>query len=141
EPAERILALERREHARGDRVAADAVEAVAAGDRVALELAVAEAQPRPLALDLVDADVLDLEVERQSGVEPRGDQVLHDLGLAVDDDRAAGELGERDVVALAVELEVDAVVDDPVAAHARAHAELVEQVGGALLEHARAEPV
>ena len=49
-------------------------------------------------------------------VEPRGDQILDHLRLAVDDDRpAAGELAHRHVVALAVELEVDAVVDDPLA--------------------------
>ena len=69
EPAERVLALERAQHAGGDALAADAVEAVAAGDEVALELVgravVREADARPVALELVHAHALDLEQERQ----------------------------------------------------------------------------
>ena len=75
-------------------------------------------------------------------VEPRGDQVLDDLGLAVDDDRpAVGELAERDPVPLAVELELDPVVDDALALQPLADAGLGEQVDRALLEHAGPDPV
>ena len=66
------------------------MEAVAAGDHVALELVlravVAEADAGPVALELVDGHVLDLEQQRPPGGEPGLDQVLDDLGLAVDDD-------------------------------------------------------
>jgi hypothetical protein len=119
------------------------VEAVAAGDHVALELpvgaVVAIAHARALRIEAVHRHVVDLEQEREPRVEPRGDQVLHDLRLAVDDDRAAGQLLHRHVVPLAAELEVDAPVDDPVGVHPRAHAGVPQQVGGALLEHAGAD--
>ena len=117
------------------------METVSADDGVAFELDVAllmgEANVRPLAFDLVDADVADAEAQLEPGLEPRLDQVLHDLGLAVDDDAApVREIAQRDAVALAVELEVDAVVDDPLAVHARADAGRLENLDGALLEHA-----
>ena len=115
------------------------MEAVAAGDDVALELAAGVAHDAALGVDALDGA---LEVERQAAVEPRRDEVLDHLRLAVDDDRpSVGELAERDTVTLAVELEMDAVVDDSLPVHALADAELAEQVGGALLEHAGADAV
>ena len=97
---------------------------------------------RPLGLEVVDGHVVDLEQERRAGVEPRSDQVLDDLGLPVDDDAApARQIAERNAVALAVELELDAVVDDPLALHALPDAGLDEQVGRPLLEHAGADAV
>ena len=42
---------------------------------------------------------------------------------------------------LAVELQLDAVVHEALAAHALAHARGVQQIDGALLEHARADPL
>jgi hypothetical protein len=144
QPAERVLARELGEHAGRDARAADAVEAVAAGDHVALErlgrAVVAERQPGPLGLEVGDRDVVDLEQQRPAGVEPRLDQILDDLGLAVDDDRLPGQLVERDAMTLAVELELDAVVDDSLALHPLAHPRLGEQVGGSLLEDAGADP-
>src|SRR4051794_17017088 len=91
-------------------------------------------------VEVVDADVGDLEVQRQPRAEPRGDQVLDALGLPVDDDAApAGQLAERDVVPLAVELHVDAVVHDPLAMQPVADAGAVEEVDRALLEDAGAD--
>ena len=138
-PAERILALVDGQHV-VDRRPADAVEAVAARDQVALERV-------PLALvrelDLrrlrVHRHVGDLEVQRQPGLQPRADQVLDDLLLAVDRDRAAaGQIAQRDPVALAAEPQLDAVVDQPLAVHPLAEPDLVHQVHRRLLEHARA---
>src|SRR5207245_699458 len=40
-------------------------------------------------------------------------------------------------VPLAVELQLDALVDDPLALHALADPRLAQEIGGALLEHAR----
>src|SRR5205809_347092 len=58
-------------------------------------------------------------------------------GLPVDHDPApAGELTERDPVGLAVEYEVDAMVDQSLALQAVADTGLAEQVDGALLQHA-----
>ena len=119
------------------------MEAVAAGDRVALEhlvaALVAEAESRPVALGLLDGDAVDLEQERQPGVEPRRDQVLHHLGLAVDATIERPSARASAPVALALELEVDAAVDDPLAVEALPDARVAQQVGGALLEHARAD--
>ena len=144
EPAERVLARERPQDARRDARPADAVEAVAAGDDVALELVlpalVREQDTRPLRLEVLDADVVHLEEQRAPGLEPRRDQILDDLGLAVDVDRlAAGELAHVDPVALAVELQLDARVDEALAAQALPDACVGEEVDDALLEHAGAD--
>ena len=56
-------------------------------------------------------------------------------------ERPAAQLGERHVVALAVELQVDAVVDDALAVHALADARVAQELDRALLEHARADAV
>ena len=104
-----------------DRRAADAVEAVAAGDHVAVEpmLARRRARSARTARRRSNPCTLTSSTSKSSGsplVEPRRDQVLDDLGLAVDHDAApAGQLAHRDVVPLAVELQVDAAVDDPLA--------------------------
>src|SRR6185312_11660084 len=100
---------------------------------------VAEADRRCVALDPLDRDGLGLEQERGSELEPRGDQVLHDLLLPVDRDPvAAGQLVERDAVAAALEAELDAVVDETLAPEAVADAHLDEQLDRPLLEHAGA---
>ena len=66
----------------------------------------------------IDAHIGDLEVQRQPGGQPRVDQVLDHLLLAVDRDRPpAGEIGQRDPVALAVEAQLDAVMHQPLAVH------------------------
>src|SRR5205085_4321022 len=76
-----------------------------------------------------------------SALEPCRDQILDDLRLPVDDDRAAGQLAQRDVVALAVELQVDAAVDDPLAVEPVGQADFAQQLHVPLLDHARAYPV
>ena len=119
------------------------MEAVAAGDDVAAQLVVgalvAEADAGPLALEVVQRHVLDLEAQLAAVAQPRGDEVLDHLLLAVDRDRPpAGELGEVDAVPAPVEAQLEAVVDEALAVQALAHAGLVEQVDRALLEHAGA---
>ena len=87
----------------------------------------------------MQAHVLDLEEQLGALVQPRRDQVLHDLLLPVDRDPApVGELAERDPVALAVEAQLDPVVHEALALEALAHAHLLEQVHRSLLEHAGA---
>jgi hypothetical protein len=114
------------------------VEAVAAGDHVALELAARVAHESALGIDALHRRV---EEQRQSTREARRDQILDDLRLAVDDDRApAGEVAERDAVPLAVELERDAVVNEPLALEPPPDPGVTEQVDGAVLEHSRPDP-
>ena len=137
EPADGVLATELAPERLGNGAATDAVKAVAAGDEVALELAAGVPDRAAFRIDALD---LGLEVQREPGREPRGDQILDDLRLAVDHDRApAGQLVHRDMVALAVELQVDAAVDDPLAVEPRCNSQLAEEVDGALLEHARTD--
>ena len=119
------------------------MEAVAPRDDVALELLrgtlVGEEDTRPLGLDVLDPDVVDLEEEGAPGLEAGLDQVLHDLRLPVHHDRlAARQGGHVDPVPLARELQLDAVVHEPLARHPLAHAGIGEEVDDALLEHARA---
>ena len=115
------------------------MEPVAARDHVAFELLVAALVPVPdqrsLGLELVHGDVGDLEVEGQARLEAKPDQVLDELGLAVDHDRApVGEVAQRDPVALAGELELDPVVDEPLALQPLAGARLHEEVDDRLLD-------
>ena len=103
---------------------------------------VREPNARPVRVELVDRHVADLEEQRQAARDPRGDEVLDHLRLSVDDDRApVGQLGQRDVMALAVELEIDPVVDDSLAIHPLSDAGVPEQLDRALLEHACADAV
>src|SRR5207302_4903385 len=67
--------------------------------------------------------------------------VLHDLRLAVDDDRPPRQLVQRHVMALAVELEMDAAVHDALPLQPLADAGLAEELDGALFEHSRADAV
>ena len=120
------------------------MEAVAAGDDVAREHVlgafVREADARTLALEIVDGDVGDLEHERKVRVQAEVDEVLHDLRLSVDDDRPpAREVAQRDPVAFALELQLDAVVDDPLALQPLPRAGVDEEVGDRLLEHTRSQ--
>ena len=89
-------------------------------------------------VEVVHFDVLDLEPQVATGVQPRGDEVLHDLLLAVDDDRAAGQLGEVDAVPRAVETQLGALVRHALGVHPLADAGLAQRFGGAVLEHAGA---
>src|SRR5215210_159780 len=146
EPGERVIELVEAQHPFGDRRAADAVEAVAAGDRVAAELLlhplVCETDTRLVRVDVVQRDVVDLEEQRAAGVQPGRDQVLDHLLLAVDRDRPPlGELLEGDPVALAVEAELDALVDETLAVKPVGEAKLGEQIDCALLEDARPDPL
>ena len=92
-------------------------------------------------VEVVDADVADLEQERRARGEPcLRSRSFDDLCLAVDGDRPPPVSSlSGDAVALAVEAELDAVMDETLALQALADARLDEQVDRALLEHARAD--
>jgi hypothetical protein len=101
---------------------------------------VAEANARLLGIEAVQADAVDLEEQGKAGVEPSLDQILDDLQLSVDRRRAAtGQLADRDPVSAAAEAQLDAVLDEALAAQPLVKPQLGEQVNGALLEHAGAD--
>jgi hypothetical protein len=89
----------------------------------------------------VEAHVAGLEADLSSSGEARVDEVFHDLVLSVHRDRpTARQLGERDAMPLALELQVNAVVDEPLAIHSLPDAEGAKEVDGSLLEHASTKP-
>ena len=100
-----------------------------------------EGDQRRFRLDPRERHVLRLEEQRPPALDARGDQVLDNLLLSVDRDRAAaGERRKVDPVPLAGELQLDSLVDQALAAQAVADAHLLEQVHGALLENAGSDP-
>ncbi len=146
QPREREVALVHPQRAGRDRRPRHAVRSVAAGHEVAAQLVGlpvrAIAHQRPRGVEIRQRHVLDLEPDRPAGRQARGDEVLDHLLLPVDRDRAPeGQVRERDAVAGAVEGEQDAAVDQPLAAQAIGHAQLVEQLDSALLQHAGAHAV
>ena len=79
-------------------------------------------------------------MEGLAGLEAEADQVLDELGLAVDDDRPpVCEVAQRDPVPLACELQLDAVVDEALALEAISGFCLDQEVDDALLDHARTD--
>src|SRR5207342_664313 len=85
--------------------------------------------------------VAGLEADLSPSGEARGDEVLHDLVLSVHRDRpTVRQLGERDAMPLALELQVNPVVDEPLAIHSLADADGAKEVDGPLLEHASTKP-
>ncbi len=87
------------------------MESVGADDEVALDrVAVGHADPRPLAVEVVQRHAVHLEPHVAAGVEAGGDQVLHDLLLAVDRDRPSGQPGEVDAMPLAGKAKLGAVM-------------------------------
>ena len=122
----------------------DAVEAVGAGDDVALEhlrvaVGVGEPDPGAVGVDVLGRDVGDLEQQRRAAVQLRLDQVLGDLGLAVDPDGAPAQLREVQLVPGAGVLQVDAAVLEALALQPVADAGLGQRVDGVLLEDAGAD--
>ena len=120
------------------------MEAVAAGDEVARDLVaravllVADARPR--AVEVVHRDVRRLVHRRQVGGAARLHQIARQLGLAVDHHAlAAGQALHVDAVAPAAPEHLEAAVHEPLAVHARADADLVQEVDAHLLEHAGAD--
>ena len=102
--------------------------------------ALAIAHARPAAVDeAVHADVLGLVHRAAPRRLARLHQVAGDLGLAVHHHALAGQAVQVDAMALAAEAQLHAVVRQAFGVHARAHAELVEQVDRHLLEHAGAD--
>jgi hypothetical protein len=144
QPGERVDVVVGLQHAVRDGRPADAVETVAARDHVGRELLrraarVPEGHPGVVAGDVVHFDVGDLEVDLGACRQPGRDQVLDDLLLTVDDDLpAAGQLGQRDPMVLAVEAEADAVMREALLVEPVGQPDLAEQLHRRVLTHARA---
>ena len=124
----------------GDHGTGDPEEAVATGDVVAGELLFltvsGKADLGRAGVETVDAFGSRLEEDLSAGFEPGPDQVLDHFLLAVDRYRQpVGQVGEVDTVTAAVEAQFDPVVDGPLPLHPLTDADLLQQLGGAVLEH------
>ena len=120
QPRERIHALVNLQLIRWDGWLADAVRSVAPRDEIARHLVrepiVLEADLRQARIKISNADVVDLEEQGPIGRVARADQILHHFVLPVDcDGAAAGQVRQRNPVALAAERDVDAFVPQPFA--------------------------
>src|ERR1700678_1281133 len=142
EPAVGVRALGRRQQAAARYgPAGDAVKAVAAGDGIALDLVplpglVGVGEHRAVRVEPAHRGLADVELKLGVGGDAGRDHVLDDLGLRVDGDpAAAGELTEVHVVPFAGELEVDAVVLEPLGVEPAAEADLAEQLDRGRFEH------
>src|SRR5690606_28473284 len=144
QPAEGIHALVFGQHARRDAAAADAVEAVAAGDVVAFDALAAavagERDRRTGAVEVVDLHVGGAVVDHPALALAQFHQVAGELGLAVHHHRAAGQALEVDVVQLAVDADVEAVVRQPLAVHALAGPGLAQHLHRPPFQHPGADP-
>jgi hypothetical protein len=141
EPGEGILTVEDSQDAGRDGGARDAVEAIAAGHHVATQITPLTALPiihdRRSGCEAVHAEGFGVEENLAAGREAGLNQVLDHLLLAVDHDGAtAGKVAQGDAVAPAGEAQLDAVVDQALAVHARPGAALAQQIRCSLLEHA-----
>ena len=119
------------------------MKTIAAADEVARQLLVPAVVPEPdlrgLAGEVMDADVGRLEQDLAAIGEPPVDQILHHLLLAIDGHALADELAEIDVVQGPAEAEIDAVVEHAFALHARARADLHQEVARPLLDQSGAD--
>src|SRR5262249_13670699 len=84
---------------------------------------------------VVYGDGVDLEIQGLARGQASGNQVLHDLLLAVDHDCAARQLLEVDPVAEPGKVKVNTPMRQPLLHHARAHAGIVEHGDALMLEN------
>ena len=84
---------------------------------------------RPTRVEARDRRVAHLELERCPGGDAGGNEVLHDLGLRVDHELSpAGQFAEVQMVAFAVELQVDPIVRQAFGVKADSEADRAQQV-------------
>ena len=85
-------------------------------------------------IDLLDRLGLGIEPDLSAVREPSRDEVLNHLLLSIDRDPAAGQRPKIDPMLLAVEAQLDAVMEHAFPLHAVADAAVDQQIGRSLLE-------
>ena len=144
QPCERIYALVHLHLVGRNGWLTNAARSVTAGNEVARHLVrlfpVAEANLGQAQIEISNAGVFDLEPQRLAGRDARANQILHHFVLPIDrDSAAAGQLRERNAMAVAAERHVNPFVPQAFAREPIADADLAHQIDGALLEHPRAD--
>ncbi|MDB5680359.1 MAG: hypothetical protein JWO16_164, partial [Sphingomonas bacterium] len=118
------------------------MKTIAAGDEVGidalLDTVLGIAQPRCVALQTVERHAACFEDDVQPARRRCVDQVADDLGLTIDGDMLARELGDLDPdQALAIG-KIEAFFQQPVGVEPRIYAELAQKVGCDRFQNARA---
>jgi hypothetical protein len=90
---------------------------------------------RMLACEIVNAYVIDLEVNLAGRCQSSVDQIFYHFGLRVDCDPFSGEFLEVDTVTAPIESQLDAVVHQTFALHSIANASLCQQVNRMLFQN------
>src|SRR5579872_2699629 len=119
------------------------MEPVASRDEIALDLlrrAIRMISNEGLrSVEVAHDDIIDFENDLPAGREARIGEVSDDLVLRVYRDAfSARQIGEIDPMAMSVEAQLDAMMDEPYLLQARADSGLDHQLDGALFEHPRA---
>ena len=143
QPSKWIDAFKRLQNTWGNGGAADAVKAIASrdivGDQFMALAGLLEMYRRNRALEILDAESGAVEPHVAAAGYSLGNQVFDDLMLAVDGYTfPTRELGHGNAVALPMEANLDAVVEESFPFEAVSHTGLPEHVHRALLEYARA---
>jgi hypothetical protein len=89
----------------------------------------------------MDRDVVDLEQQWPSVSQSAGNQILHDLLLAVDGNALVHQCLEIDAVEIAVDADVDSPMQHALPLQAFTYSYISEQVGGPMLDQSRADSV
>ena len=101
----------------------------------------AELERRPLTLFVAERDIVRLKQQRKTGSEPRLDQVLGDLGLAIDRDVGADQVAKVDPLTAPVTVDFGAVMDEAFAMQAVCDARLLQHPHRAVFEDAGPDAV
>jgi len=92
------------------------------------------------AFEVMHADAFNLEQDLAASGDAGIGQIFDDLVLGVDGDSfSTGQVFEIDTMAVAMEAQLDSIVNQALTLHPLAHAHFHEQVNRALLQHAGAD--
>ena len=103
--------------------------------------AVLKSHARSAGLQVVNPNLLHLEKDFAARRDPRVDQILHNFVLCVHANGPAGKRMQVDAMSTAIKAEFDPAMNQAFAAHALADARFVQQIHGALFQHARANAI
>jgi hypothetical protein len=118
------------------------VKTVAAGNKIAVELFNISSLPAKKnfwihGIEIVNAHILDIEVDLSGGIQPGFDEIFDEFVLGVDGDAASsGEIVEVDAMASTRKSQFDSVMDQTLSLQAVRQASFNKEIDSALFEHA-----
>jgi hypothetical protein len=117
------------------------VKAITTGNEITIQFPVltvfAVAEYGTGRFDAGEFDIIHLEVDRSAGSQPGIDQIFDHLTLTIDPDRpATGKVAQGNPVTVAVEAQLDAMVNQAFTPESVSKTGFTQQVNRALLENA-----